>query len=326
MFKKYFIALFVVAIFFWFLGLLLKSNSIVINQVTGVFSNQKRLSQEISELDEWNKFSTESKVHCDRYTARAVGRFYCHSNKPGDVDIFVVGDSHAEHLFLGLNYYLGERHVLHAIGVGGCPPFANFPIIARRPEGGINCKREYEHVIDEVIDSSAQVVILSSLNAYYLSGLSFGEFVRNVKPTEPWKKIGSNAFSQYKKNVEMGIDGLLSRLIANGKSVIFVYDIPHMLVNPFRCAGSSFEYSALSSCTYNVKYHIDYESVFKEMIGGVLDKYPSVTVVDPLPIFCRNEVCSPALDGEILYRDKDHLSFLGSLILGGYIGGEVLSY
>jgi hypothetical protein len=48
------------------------------------------------------------------------------------------------------------------------------------------------------------------------------------------------------------------------------------------------------------------------MIVEILSRHPSVRLVDPTSRFCDANVCRGASDGEIWYRDFDHLSEAGS--------------
>ena len=43
---------------------------------------------------------------------------------------------------------------------------------------------------------------------------------------------------------------------------------------------------------------------------------PAVQWIDPLPIICDDERCNTVIDGTPLYRDENHLNYVGSSLVG----------
>ena len=48
---------------------------------------------------------------------------------------------------------------------------------------------------------------------------------------------------------------------------------------------------------------------------SILNDYPSVKVFDSAEYLCDEKKCYGMLNGKILYRDQDHLSFAGGKLL-----------
>ena len=48
----------------------------------------------------------------------------------------------------------------------------------------------------------------------------------------------------------------------------------------------------------------------------VSTKYPSVIVVDPSNYLCEGDVCPLTNNGKSIFKDENHLSYSGSLLLG----------
>ena len=44
-------------------------------------------------------------------------------------------------------------------------------------------------------------------------------------------------------------------------------------------------------------------------------RFPGLTIVDPIPALCSEDVCSTQIDGQAVYQDETHLSLVGSLLL-----------
>jgi hypothetical protein len=47
----------------------------------------------------------------------------------------------------------------------------------------------------------------------------------------------------------------------------------------------------------------------------VVQRNPGVSLFDPVPLLCDDDVCPDVVDGEFLYADPRHLSVAGSLRL-----------
>jgi hypothetical protein len=51
----------------------------------------------------------------------------------------------------------------------------------------------------------------------------------------------------------------------------------------------------------------------------VLQRYPQVRVIDPNDALCENGVCPIVRDGHSMFKDENHLSYTGSLVVGRHI-------
>jgi len=59
------------------------------------------------------------------------------------------------------------------------------------------------------------------------------------------------------------------------------------------------------------------QSSTDSIIQLVVERYPSVKVVDPADVLCTDEICNVESGGNPLYLDDDHLSDSGaSLVIG----------
>jgi hypothetical protein len=53
-----------------------------------------------------------------------------------------------------------------------------------------------------------------------------------------------------------------------------------------------------------------------EIVGGLKARYPSLILIDPNEILCRDGLCDVQIDGTFIYGDHSHLNRLGSRLLG----------
>lgn len=254
---------------------------------------------------------------CGEYSAIAFGRFYCHANKLGDPDLILLGDSHAEHLFPGLDYYFGGNLVIQSLGIGGCPPFVSKNSIARRPEGGKGCENEYNGIFDVIYKKKPKTIVVSSLNRYYYDGLGFAEYLRGEYYSDYVRNNSHGSDSHLKTNLINDLQSLFDKLSTYNAKIFYLLDIPHLAVNPLRCSPN-YVFSP-KSCNYSSSYYFNYEEEFRSIIFDVSVKYPNIVIIDPSRLFCSELNCVFGSFENSLYRDKDHLSISGSLLLGNYL-------
>ena len=53
-----------------------------------------------------------------------------------------------------------------------------------------------------------------------------------------------------------------------------------------------------------------------EIFTQVATNYPSAIVVDPSNYLCEDDVCPLTNNGKSIFKDENHLSYSGSLLLG----------
>lgn len=199
------------------------------------------------------------------------------SHKDGPIDIAIVGDSHAEHLFIGLAEAMPGKNVL-------------FSIKASNPYYGNDDFREiYKFVMTE---KSIKKVILSAW----------------------WsrRRVDVPANSSFKAEL---LD-TATKLAAAGKDVFIVDDVPNFSFDPKRCKYSRIlshvdnqcvEESGSFSRQYDTYIH-DFEQIEKTS--------PRIKVVRVRQYLCGVENCSMEKDGKVLYRDNNHLNIPGSKYVG----------
>ena len=67
--------------------------------------------------------------------------------------------------------------------------------------------------------------------------------------------------------------------------------------------------------------NVDYRRVIFEMEK----EFPGLRVFDPNPYFCDSTACYAMRDGQLLYRDDNHLSAVGSAYLASKFLDEQFS-
>jgi hypothetical protein len=107
----------------------------------------------------------------------------------------------------------------------------------------------------------------------------------------------------------------IKRLLDKNKKIIFVLDLPELGFDPRSCAvGRPLTLTAhpVSRCGVSSQAYRRLNREYREIILNILDEFPSVAIFDPMLHFCDDQECWAIKDGDLLYRDDNHLSLAGS--------------
>jgi peptidoglycan/LPS O-acetylase OafA/YrhL len=238
---------------------------------------------------------------------------YCRLAVDAQPTVALIGDSHANHFFLGLaEQYRKKNQNLVMLGGAGCPPLID---ILSRYRGKVDrCQNKTSDAIREIANlSSVRTVILAGNWHLYINGWRFAEHYRTLPPWEiriigePTEEDNVKVFNgQLKKTIEF--------LELHSKNVIVVRQIPELNFEVLRCvAVRPIEITKIEiPCETDSREVKAYLEEYSKYLDRVLADEPGVTDWDPYPYFCDDRKCIAIKDGKPLYRDPAHLSKLGS--------------
>lgn len=234
--------------------------------------------------------------------------FLLSSNENGKKGrIAIIGDSHANRLYLGLESE-SQLSVLN-IGRGTCPPFLDV----------------------DVLDKSNNSVLCQPLVNNYL------RFVRDSKDI---RIVILNAFYiQYNRDASLSADGgniqtpdaiarTVEYLASSGKTVVVALDVPEV---PAACYQKSNVRNFPVWRSENNKHcfinKIILDSVREEIlkaISRIKSKPGNVFVFDPADVLCKNDICGEIDMNNYLYHtDGNHLNELGIRVVGRWLLEEL---
>ena len=201
----------------------------------------------------------------------------CMQSKPNDmVDIALIGDSHAEHLFIGMAEALPDKNIVFYIK--GSPPFLGNP--------------EFKNIYASVIAShSIKTVILTM---HWVA--RFGEVPKD-------------------STLEAELTRVVDALSAAGKDVYLTDDVPVFPFDPEKCKGRR-RFSKISICTMARSEAASQEEVYREALMKVVKKRPAVKLLSVGKYVCNEKSCSMTKDDSVIYRDHNHLNIIGSTMVG----------
>lgn len=205
------------------------------------------------------------------------GSIRCFQSKKSEaVQIAIVSDSHAEHLFVGLAEALNTYNI--AFYINGGLPFTTNP----------DFKNIFHHIVR---DKNISYVI-------YTGWWS-----------ELFKKESNNHEMTYQD-----LDKTIKILSAAGKKIYITDDVPKFSFDPKQCKYSRI-FSSRSGCSEkNTEFNEQY-LIYIKYLNKLVRENKSVTLINTAKYFCDSDSCSMSKDGILMYRDFHHLNLNGSKYL-----------
>ena len=197
--------------------------------------------------------------------------------------IVLLGDSHAEHVFLGVAEALPGRNVGWYLGDG--LPFVDDPLFAS----------VYAALAAE---PKVETVILSA----------------------DWRERLRAAPKGVSLRAEM--DRAVRLLRAAGKTVYVANDVPTFSFAPGRCKFAG-RLGVSARCDEDVGELERQLGAYGDDLAAAVAANPGARLVDTAHMLCSGAVCSMALAGKLLYRDGDHLNINGARLIGAKIVASV---
>ena len=200
------------------------------------------------------------------------------SKKTSKLDIALVGDSHAEHLFLGMSEALPDKNIVYYIR--NSSPFISNP--------------DFKEVFKTIVDSKT---------------------ITSVILTQHW--IGRFSSVPNDSTLELELTKVIDNLSKSGKQVYLTDDIPSFPNEPILCKGSRWPRSKNKTlCEIGISDVDKQRNVYRTSLNNVVKARPNVKIIKIGQYLCNANGCSMVIGREILYRDSNHLNVIGSRYVG----------
>lgn len=235
---------------------------------------------------EYHKFIAENYFICTpeeiANNALKWGSFVrCMQSKPGNhINIALIGDSHAEHLFLGMAEALPMKNIVFYIQ--GSPPFISNP--------------EFKDIFSSVLANKDINTVLLTMHWYGRVAL-----LHQIP-------IGSN--------LERELIGTIDALSASGKKVLLVDDVPRFPFGAENCKDIRWLASTKRQCEMDLVEFNKQKETYMSSLNSVVQKRPEVKILEVAKYLCNDKACYMTRNNEILYRDDGHLNIKASLYVG----------
>jgi len=241
----------------------------------------------------------------------------CHATGPTP-SVVVIGDSHALTIYSGLR----ERFNAKGQDIGlygasdGCPPLLNVVI---QDQGGDyrNCLKKGTQAIQRVIaDTAIKEVILTSRGPMYTTAKGFGDV--ELEQFGSWVLHFDGEGKGVRSNEEvfaLGLTKTLDALLAAGKKVTFLHDVPELgfdIRSCFAFRPLTITSKVVSPCAVSRKEFEARTEAYRAMVNKILLQRPEIKVIDLSAALCDEKWCWGARDDTLFYIDDDHLSHRGA--------------
>lgn len=236
------------------------------------------------------------------------GLSYCRGAGPNQPNAVVWGDSHADHLYPGLSARDSTRDWL-LIGHMSCPPTIGIDVAADQPD----CRARMTKALAWIEEQKDIQTVVIGFFGHYADDTDVAKQHRDG-PVGPSETSINGQYGQAAKTslFEFGLDRAVSRLVASGKSVTIVIDVPELPFLPVDCFVPPRIPLAQLRCKIPTADVIARQASMRDIVSRLAAKYPDVKVVDPLPAICDQSGCGPGPASQPVYRDSHHLSKHGS--------------
>jgi peptidoglycan/LPS O-acetylase OafA/YrhL len=236
---------------------------------------------------------------------------FCYLQRNSVPNVLLVGDSINLSLFPGLSRY-GDYNIL-LLSASTAAPFYN----VRTTEIGDTIRQNNFKLTNQALDyalsnDNIKVVVLASKASAALTDPKSLFKITDVN--NPQHLDARSIFSS-------SLSFTVKKLLDKGKSVIYVLPNPTLSFDIKTCALRPFKFSDNfnKSCREFSEKHLNSTKDYKEWVTSALKDFPQVKLFDAAIPFCDDDYCYGIKDGQILYRDRGHLSISGSNIVAPYL-------
>jgi len=214
---------------------------------------------------------TDARVHAKSEKWGDLVRCF-QTKREGPIDLVMIGDSHAEHLLLGMSQALPNLNI------------AVYP----RSELPFTKSAEYKEIFDSLVnDRQVKYVLMTSMWA--VSPLSVDEQMTFRKDLEDTVRM----------------------LVSAGKHVFLTDDTPKFGFDPQRCKYSH-PLSGRSHCEESAESFRQTHASYLPSLQAVQRIHSNVDLIRVDDVFCTDSSCQMASQGRIFFRDNNHVNILGS--------------
>lgn len=245
-------------------------------------------------------------------------------------DAIIIGDSHANHYYWGMAQALRAKAGLNLLQVAssGCIPLPEI-VVNNRGKVYDHCPQAIDRALDYALGTpSVKTIILAGRWSAYISGHELREpgLVKDEKFIVAGKYDPDLTRHQL---FQREMEKLLPRLIASGKNIVFVHDVHELPYKALHCLAWSPNKHIVRppkrNCFQSLAAVEARDAEFRPTIAATLAKFPQLIVLDPRRHLCDASGCKGFANGDILYRDDDHLSYKGSLYVGDRLIDDLLA-
>jgi hypothetical protein len=232
--------------------------------------------------DEFHDYFKKHFFTCEQNSIRDAssawrGMIRCFQSKQGKpVDIVLLGDSHAEHLFIGMAEALPDKNV--AFYSSGALPMS----------GQWRHEPVFAHLLSE-----------KNVSAVFVAGM--------------WPTQSKEALTYTTMTTEL--DSAIKALLGTGKHVVLLGDVPQFDFEPQTCKFARPLRQSIR-CEMPKSEFTKKSMRYQDALGEVKLRNPQIKLISLADLVCNDKTCSMVDGNTLLFRDNNHLNIPGSQSIG----------
>lgn len=223
-----------------------------------------------------------------------------------EVDFLLVGDSHANH-FAPMIDVFAKNASLKGYDVtqdltAFLPNINQYSLVGDKEVLKERFKLRNDALISHINDSKYKYIIVA------------GSYANNYITKSIQYKSGN---SQQKDEVLLNsFKESLDIITKSGALPILIIGSPTLKEYDQNCPVKKYMYKLSLNCNIDLSTHKAHFQKWLEDLKKIKNDYPNLIIIDPTSIMCSDEECYSELNGVPLYKDRGHLNFTGSTLIG----------
>jgi peptidoglycan/LPS O-acetylase OafA/YrhL len=230
------------------------------------------------------------------------------------VKALMWGDSHSLHWAPVFDQLAKERNISILIAPLTCPPYLNSSFVKEHypkfPNFTSDCTKKHETAVAWLKHNpDVSLVIMAAAWSGHVRQLYNEEELVNrtseISMLEKSSEVG-------KRLSQRALLRTIDSIDAEDRKILLLGDVPRPNRNLNECAFNDFSSLLRSECDEPYDY-LDSAEVSEwhkdsdDVLDSIAKRRDSVTVIFPFPAFCSGERCPTYLNGELLYKDSNHI-------------------
>ena len=212
-------------------------------------------------------------------------------DRSSNTNVVLFGDSHAEQWFPAVNAIAQQRRWRVVTLLKSSCPAARVDVYSLQLKGwDLECSAWRERALERIVELQPAIVVLAEKDQYI-----------NKYPDE------LHPFPISPQRFREGMRSTLSYLDAHGLKTLVIADVPNAHFDVPTCLS---RLEAHSLATHNCMLPRD--SALNQDVRAAeseaVQKLDSVRLIDFADVFCAGSSCRPEIDGQVVYRDTNHLT------------------
>jgi peptidoglycan/LPS O-acetylase OafA/YrhL len=223
------------------------------------------------------------------------------------VDILLIGDSHANH-FTGMIDVMAKDAGLRGYDITQSNTIY-LPGVKRfyLQDGKVI---EHENFLKR--NNALQSIIENGAFKYVVLGARFASYLKEVDYFYLVENPSMQGVRVFQTQLEQAIVGIAK----SGAIPVFVKGNPTYSSNIQDCTLNNQRFNLKNKCQMHIDEFNSGHHEWSAILEKLAEKYPSIVIIDPAKVVCDTSRCVTELNGVPLYRDGDHLNHLGSKLMG----------